>query len=364
MKKLLFRGVTLVMVVAFLAYVVYTLAENKKVIDAKANTKQAETVVAVTAAKVSVGQIAQELTVLGTLAPIQEMQLLSPTQGEVLTVNFDVGTYKKRGDLMGEVDGAALRNSLSLAEAAHRKAAEDLGKLENLLKSNATTEFKVREARLGVENTKTQVEQIKLQLKDTRLLSPMSGIVTTRMIEPGSILAPGAPFAAMVNIDRLKARVKVAELDVYKLRTGQAATLTTDVYPGVTYSGSVTYISPKGDDSHNYVVEITLPNSGSHPLKAGTYVSAAFPSVGQRQVPLVPRDAIVGSLKEPKVYVAEGGVAKLKPIVVGADNGRMIEVVSGLNEGEEVVIAGQQNLKDGVKLDVRERKDLTKDAAN
>jgi membrane fusion protein (multidrug efflux system) len=80
----------------------------------------------------------------------------------------------------------------------------------------------------------------------------------------------------VVDVSRLKAKVFVSERDAYRVKEGDAVTMTTDIYPGRDLQGKVTFVSPRGDASHNYEVEVAVENSKAHPLKSGTFINAAF----------------------------------------------------------------------------------------
>ncbi|KAA6299846.1 MAG: hypothetical protein EZS26_004016, partial [Candidatus Ordinivivax streblomastigis] len=124
------------------------------------------------------------------------------------------------------------------------------------------------------------------------------------------------------------------------------------VYPKANYKGTVSHISPQGDNSHTYPVEIVISNSREYPLKAGTYVNVQI-NIGQSAPALmISRDAIVSSVKEPSVYLIDGDVAKLTKITVGREAGSSLEVLSGLNENDMVVTNGQINLMDGAKVSI------------
>jgi hypothetical protein len=97
-------------------------------------------------------------------------------------------------------------------------------------------------------------------------------------------------------------------------------------------------------------VEIIVPNSREYPLKAGTYVNVQINTGQSAAALMIPRDAIVSSVKEPSVYLIDGSLARLTRITTGRDRGEYLEVLSGLNENDRVVISGQINLMDGAKV--------------
>jgi len=176
--------------------------------------------------------------------------------------------------------------------------------------------------------------------------------VTARPVDVGAMVQPGMTVANVVDITTLKVRLNVAERDVFKLGEGDRVEVTTEVYPGVRFDGKIQSIASKGDEAHTYPVEVVLQNSKQHPLKAGMFGRVAFTSVGVEKALTIPRDALVGSVKEPKVFVVDSTRAFLRSIVVGEISGGTLTVTGGLREGERVVVNGQNNLQDSTTVSV------------
>jgi len=144
----------------------------------------------------------------------------------------------------------------------------------------------------------------------------------------------------------------VSEMNAYELQRGQTVSVTTDVHPEASYKGTISNISPKASASHTYPVEIMIANNGKDKLKAGTYVKVNVNMSNKENVLMIPRDAIVSSLKDPSVYLVKNNIAQLMKIGVGRNFNSFIEVVSGLNEGDQVVTNGQINLTGSSKVSV------------
>ncbi|MDP4176652.1 MAG: efflux RND transporter periplasmic adaptor subunit, partial [Bacteroidota bacterium] len=192
------------------------------------------------------------------------------------------------------------------------------------------------------------VEQAKKQLEFTNLTAPQSGAIVEKLVQVGSLVGPGSSIARIVDVSQLKIVVSVSEKDVYKIKNGMIVTASSSVYPGVTYTGKVTFVSSKGDQAHNYPVEVSIKNNSSYPLKAGTFASVEFDLASRQNVLLIPRESVINSIKEAKIFtVNSNNEAHLRAVTIGRDFGNYLEVISGLNEGETVVISGQINLVEG-----------------
>jgi len=144
----------------------------------------------------------------------------------------------------------------------------------------------------------------------------------------------------------------VSEANAYNLRAGREVAVSASVYPGVTYKGIITSISPQGSGAHTFPVEITIANSDKHPLKAGTYVNASVSMGNNCTALMIPRDAIVNSVKDPSVYIVRGETVELVKITTGSDYNSYLEVIAGISAGDRVVTNGQINLMDGAKITI------------
>ncbi|MDR1153415.1 MAG: efflux RND transporter periplasmic adaptor subunit [Bacteroidales bacterium] len=235
------------------------------------------------------------------------------------------------------------------------KFREDYERYKTLRGGDAVSETQLRDMKLGFENAAIQLENAKKQLSNTQVLAPFSGYITRRNVEPGAFINIGAQVADIVDVSELKVALRVPESDVYALRQGQEASLTASVYPEAVYTGKVSHIGLQGDNAHTYPVEIIVPNSREYPLKAGTYVNVQINAVGAKNFSpllMIPRDAIVSSVKEPSVYLIDDSLARLTRITTGRDRGEYLEVLSGLNGNDRIVTNGQINLMDGAKVSI------------
>ncbi len=338
---------------AIIGIAVTILFNNKAQSDEKARRSQAvEKAVTVAIAKVSKGNLAQDLTLVGTITASNDVAIISETDGRVTSVAAKVGDYKQAGSVLVQVDDELKLASFKSAEVAYEKAKKDYERYQALMKDGAISDNQLEQARQAFQAAEAQYIVARRQYQDTKIKTPISGVVTARNVDVGAYLSKGALVGNVVDISRLKVKVNVAEQDVFKLKAGDEVEVRTDVYPNAVFKGKIETISAKGDEAHTYPVEISIPNSKENPLKAGMFGRISFTTIGLRETLLIPREALVGSVKNPKVFVAEGETARLRDIVVGREAGVSLEVLDGLKEGEFVITNGQNNLKDGYSISV------------
>jgi RND family efflux transporter MFP subunit len=184
--------------------------------------------------------------------------------------------------------------------------------------------------------------------------SRISGIINDKFINVGSMVNPGTQIADIVDISKLKTKVNIQESDVFKVKSGDAVSIKSDIYPGTVFKGKIESVSAKGDSTHNFAVEISMKNDTKNPLKAGMSVKIDFDFVGNKETNFIPRVALAGSIKDPQVFVVDGKIARLRNIVIGSENGTDLEVVSGLSSSDKIVVSGQNNLIDNTEVTIQQ----------
>lgn len=349
------KNTLIVVVVAALliAAVVFTLVKNKKEIDSKNKVVDRSAVaIPVSVTKAFIGNTGNQFVLPAVTEAENEVDVVASAQGKITSLTFKLGSVVSKGQQLGSVDTKLKELSLKATTLSEAKLKKDYERFNELYQGKAATETNVNDIKYNYENTQVQAEQIKQQIADAIIVAPISGTVVRKNLDEGEFVNPGTAIATIVDVSQLKATVLVSEKDVYKLKTGASVLITSDIYAGKSFKGNIRYISPKGDDSHNYPVEITLANSAGTPLKAGTFIRVAFDVTGSTSTLQIPKIALVEGLKNPYVYVLNGNKAVTKKLVLGREIGENVEVLSGLTEGEEVISSGQINLAEGSTVEV------------
>lgn len=350
MKKLKFLGVTLL----FIAIIVAVLFYNKSKIAAKSKPNTTD-IYFVSVKNVSKQKISENYSFVGTVNANNDVNIISETSGKITAVFAKVGDYKSAGSVLFQVDDELKKAAFITAEANYLKAKKDYERVNALYKQKSVTDSQNDAAMLAYVAAESQYIISKRQLNDTKITTPISGIVSMRNVNIGTMIQ-GPPqntlVANIVDISKLKIKVNVSEKDVFKLKVGDKVEAFTEIFPSVKYDGKVETISPKGDDAHTFPVEVVINNNNKYPLKAGLFAKVNFQSLEKNEFLSIPRDAVVGSIKNPQVYVVKDGVARLKDVVLGVQFKTFIEVLGGLEEGESIVVNGQTNLVNNAKVEI------------
>lgn len=191
---------------------------------------------------------------------------------------------------------------------------------------------------------KEVVEQLR---KNSTIKSPISGVVTARNFENGDLFA-SMPILHIMQIDKLKVKANVSEQYFTSVKVGDKVTIEVDIYPGQQFEGVVSRINPAFDArTRTFGVEITIPNK-SMVLRPGMYARAIF-NMGQRQSVMVADKAVQkqSGSSERYVYVIKDGVADYRFVTDGRRVGDMVEIIEGLEAGEEVATTSFTRLMNG-----------------
>jgi RND family efflux transporter MFP subunit len=203
-------------------------------------------------------------------------------------------------------------------------------------------------AAAGLEAVRAQTDAARAQesgartmLGYTHLVAPFAGVVTARMADPGTMAAPGVPLLQMDQAGALQLDATVDESAIGAIHKGMKVHLSIDggvstTAAGTNLAGTVAEIVPAADpSSHSFLVKIDLPSSSE--MRAGMYGTAEFAN-GARQAILIPHSAVVSRGSLNCVYVLDGqGIAQLRYITLGAAQGNLVEVLSGVSGGEKLV---------------------------
>ncbi len=347
------KTIAIVAILSLVGGTAAILLGNKKEAEQKVYRNDPDSRVFVQAEPVAVRPLTNAEEYLGTFEPNREIRVLSEVAGKVLKVGVSEGQFISTGQLLAKVDDAQMRLQLKAAEVNLKGQQTDVDRYTELAQGDAIPAMNLEKAELGVEATQVQMEQLRDQMARTAIKAPFSGIVTLRMFDLGTVLAPGAPLIQLTDISTLKLVVNVPEKDILRFRVGQRVPIRTDVHPSARLTGEVAEIGIKGDAAHNYPVKIRVANSATYPLKAGMYGSVSNKMGGNATALTVPRTALVGSTTTPQIYVVENGKAMLRTVQTGLATDKYIEVKAGLTEGERVVVSGQSNLENGTAVTIK-----------
>lgn len=340
-KRIIIIGIS---AVALVGLTVMKLMSNKQEVEKKIYIHDMIASVLVEAALPSVHTFESSFSFLGTFEPVRQNTIGSDANGKIIKLNVDEGDKVSQGQIIAKVDDEMLQLQLQNAEVSIEGQKNDDSRYNNLAKDNAVTGVQVEKTKLGLRSAEIQKRQIQKQLKSTNITAPFSGVITKKMVDLGSVIGAGSPLVEITDISSLKLTVSVPERDILKFKLNQAVSVSADIYGKRMFDGKVTNVSVQADKSHNFKVQITVKNAQQE-LMAGMYGSVSLNNSKSTTALSIPRKALVGSSKNPQVYVIKNGKSILTSFNAGTSDGDFIEVIDGLSKSDQIITKGQVNLQ-------------------
>ncbi len=251
-----------------------------------------------------------------------------------------------RDELISQAENGRLKSEFV---AAREKYERLLAAFQ--LAQKGPREEEILQAEAEFQEAKARYDLAAYELDRTALRAPFTAFLVKKHVEVGTWVNPGDPVADLVDLDPVYASGPVGELKIGVLKTGLTAAVTVDALPGRSFSGTVSHIVPRADpQSHTFPVKVAIPNPDGQ-LKAGMLARVTVEAAGERQSFLVPKDALVRRGAENVIFIIEDGSAQEYKIKTGRAFEGLIEIHhDGLKAGQEVVILGNESLRDGTKI--------------
>lgn len=341
----------IIVTISIVGLIAWKLVDNKQTIDRNAELSlTVNTVVPVMVEKPRYVELSEKISVNGRIDSENEVAVYSKAQGIVIKKYRKVGDVVSRGTVIAQLENNVIRENLRLSELDLTKAKKDVERFQNLASIGAVTVRELEDAQITLRSIESRITDLQDQLSNTTITSPASGVINKDYFEEGTLLSVGSSVIDIVDNKALRMYANVTEKEVLKLKTGMEAIITTDVYPGSTFTGRIGAISPKSNDRYYYSVELVL----NHPqLKPGMFATAIFNVDGNNcNTPIVSREAIVGGMKDPQVFVIRDSKAYKVAVQVGISDGEYIEITDGISPDDVVVKSGQINLIDGTEVSI------------
>jgi membrane fusion protein, multidrug efflux system len=349
--------------------------------------------------------VSEDIEAVGTVRSKTQTLISSKVQGYVRQVSAREGDVVEKGRLLVVVDDrefvarleraqAALEEArialdevgslhkeaeaaLRSAEADHRYAAATENRYRQLLdreliaaqeyegtdakRKSAAAAIEQARARIlaltarehqmrrRIEQARADVDGVQIALGDTRITAPATGVVVERRIEPGNLAVPGQPLLVLDDPTRYRFEAEVGESAMGRVRLGQTAPVVLDAL-GRTVEGRVAEMIPAADPAtRSATVKLDLRAAAG--LRSGIFGRARFPGT-ERNALLVPDGALVERGQLTGIYVVDGQkVARLRLVTAGQRRGDRVEILSGLNPGERVVVEGVERVTDGGRVE-------------
>ena len=306
------------------------------------------------------------LETTGTLKADEEVMVATEVDGIVRRIHVEEGTSVRAGMLLAEINETDYALDWKRSGAALKQAEASL--------ANARTEFKRKKALYEEELiTKQQYDDISMRvtvaeaeldraratlaiakekLVRTKIYSPIVGAVKEKKVSVGDFVRNGTPVLQVIKINPLKLNFTIPEKDIAQIKIGQDVMFTVDAYPGRRFKGKINLLYPNVEErTRTLQAEAMVPNADRE-LKSGSFARVFIYTQAPRDVVLAPVTSLMYDGPIIRIFVADGAKARERVVKTGNKYDEYVEIIEGLKEKEQVVVVGQNNLSEGVKLNV------------
>ncbi len=306
------------------------------------------------------------LVLNGIVEPERKVEIFSRLSAYVKQIMKEEGAYVQENDILALLDDTEIKISfeqakiqLEQAKLSLEEAEQNFNRNQELIKRELISEqeFQTQEATykqrsLDYQNRQESYKDLELQLNYTKIRALSEGFITERLIEVGDRVNANEQVYTIEDFKPLLIRVYVPTSDAIKLETGMLAEVMTQVLQGAVFNGNVTLINPRIDTQTGTVKVTVEVTDNSLRLKPGMFVEVRIAIGAKENVITIPRKAILYKQNKTYVFVMNRNLVSQREIELGLTEEDHVEVTSGLDEGEVIVVVGVEGLKDGQRVDV------------
>src|SRR5580658_10383377 len=321
------------------------------------------------------GSESQEIVLPGNTQAFNDTPIYARTNGYLKRWYVDIGAHVQQGQLLAEIDTPEVdqqldqaRADLKAAQANEQLAQITAARWQNLLKTNSVSKQETDQAvsdlsarHATVDSMAANVRRLEQLQSFEKIYAPFAGVITARNTDIGALINAGAggvpqELFHMAAVNRLRVYVAVPEVDAQAAQNGARAILTFDEYPGETFQGTIVRNSDSIDlASRTLNVEVDIDNAQGR-IKTGAYAFVHLKSsqTGQASTAslTIPANTLLFRSEGLRVGVVRNGHAELVPITIGRDYGATVEVVTGLQPTDQVIVNPSDSLTGGTPVQV------------
>ena len=301
---------------------------------------------------VSRGTISAYYSNTATLEAVEEANIVSKVRGIIQEINVEEGDDVRAGQVIAKIEDDQYRIEAERAKATLDRMYNDFQRNKELFEKQLISAEVYENSRFEYEAQKSAYELAQLNYQHTSIKSPISGVISERMVKKGNMIGIDQQVFRVTDFDPIQAILYVPEHERSKIRKGQRAELLADAIPGQLFTGRVERISPTIDPTTGTFKVTVYMDQNQENLRPGMFGRVKIVYDTRENTKMIPKAAIISEDETQSVFVIKDSLAFRKNIRTGYINGTNIEVIDGLEDGEMVVTTGQGSLTDSTKVNI------------
>jgi membrane fusion protein (multidrug efflux system) len=293
--------------------------------------------------------VSESVSLVGSVVPNEMIEVKSETDGIVREIRFQEGERVAKGELLVSLDDTKAVAQLNESAARQKLAQTSLARVDQLYQGRLIAQAEYDTATAEAAEKAAVVDVKRRELKDTRVIAPFAGITGARLISPGQVINKASTLTWLVDLDTVKVEVEVPERYLSQLKIGQPVEFRVAAFPKDSFKGEVYFIAPQlNAATRTALIKARIPNADAK-LRGGMFANLDLSLQLRDSALVIPEPAIVNNGDITMVFaITSTNTAVMKPVKTGIRLAGKVEILSGLTEGEMVVVEGVQKLRPGV----------------
>jgi membrane fusion protein (multidrug efflux system) len=283
----------------------------------------------------------------GEVEAIQSADLMPDVEGRIVEIPMREGSEVARGDALIRIDDQELKAQVARAEAERDLAEQALARTKQLVDQNAASASDLERAEATARSSRASLDLLKLRLARTTVRAPFAGVVGQRFVSLGDYVTSSSKLVTIQTVDPERVSFTVPERYASVVKRGQKVTFRVAALPGEEFTGIVDFVSPAIQlPARTLLIKAVVPNGRRH-LQASMFAEARLATAIRPHAVVVPEESIVALTGNYYVWVVQSEKAVRRQVGLGVRSPGEVEVTSGVEPGDQVVVGGLELLQDG-----------------
>ena len=298
----------------------------------------------------------------GRIEAVQAIELRPDEQGRITELLFAEGQFVSKGTPLVKIDDDMLRAQARRAEAERDLARQQLERVRRLRADNASTPADLERSEATSRSADAALAMLELQIARSVVRAPFAGVVGQRFVSPGDYVTTATRLLTLQTVDPQRVVIEVPERHAVELKRGQVVEFTVAAQPGRVFRAQVEFIDPVVQNTNRTITVKARASNADQRLRPGMFVEARLATSTRPNAVVVPEDAIQPLRTSNVVWAVADGKASRRVVELGARAQGVVEIVSGIEAGELVVVGGLERMAEGMPL-APQRRGVAREAA-
>lgn len=304
--------------------------------------------------KVKESTLPLEARAIGTLVA-RSVEITPEVAGHVRTIHFRDGADVKEDAPLIQLDDAVYKAKYESSKAQLAYSENDFKRKSLLVKQGAITQQAIDQAEADLKEKSANAKESSVMVSKMQLTAPFDGVIGKSKVNLGDYVTTGQGIVTLTDTKHLRIEYNVPEKFLPLLKSGQDVTITSATYPGKTFAGKVSFISPTITAENRSVSLYAEVNNDNHELAAGMFVNVVQALGSEEKVIMIPARSLVPVLDGEQVFKVVDGKAFATNVVIGKRVDENVQVIQGLSSGDLVITDGQLKVKNGTPIQVKDQ---------